>query len=392
LVALSTFEKNAKYSDISKLKTASRSVTIDKEKSNTLQFYQKRSTLASLKNRILGKITINVNVDQVQLDIFAEYNYLASSIQLEVVGDSQFTDYGVNEITDEHYNANSLYTARNSIRVIGTGDVFDKGTYTLLIKTDSYSKKLFKSLEDNQIAVDEDLNLPITIKIQSTILNEKLETENGALRLIDLEYNGNPDDDGNYLNTENELSIVLEFNDNLDNSNLSFDEDTNFAYLALDKKFHKNVSKKETLIKPSKIDKASVLSENMIQLIFQENSLQKGASYSLILDKRIEINQDLKDAGTLRIRTLMNKCNPKGSIATKDDSSGCKCKFPYSGPSCHQCQDDYKYNPYTQECFIIETCSNDICNHHGTCMVDPESGKAKCICNPGFKDDAEGSH
>lgn len=389
LVSLSNFQKTRRYQDISTLKTKPRTVTVDKEKSTKIQFYQTKSSIQSLKSKVIGRITIDIQVDQAQLDILAEYNFLVSSIQIEVQGDRQFTDYGTMEIVDN--NKNSIYTARNAIRTIGTGDIFERGTYTLIIKTDQYSKNLFKGLAKNDIPVEDELILPITIRIESTPITGKLEASDGKLRLIDIEYNGDPDDDGKYINTEEKLSIVLEFNNDLDDSELKMEENTSFAVLILDSKFHKGAIKGKKIVKPSQIDKSSVISENMVQLIFNAKTLQKGATYTLQLDKRIGINQDLLDLDTFTIKTSKTKCNPQGSVPTKDNK-GCRCKYPYKGPTCNECQDDYHFNKFTKECIMFETCSNEICNNHGQCIIEQETGAAKCLCFPGFTDDAEGAH
>ena len=94
LVSLSSFEKTKKYQDISTLKTKPRTVTIDKEKATKIQFFQTKSSIQSLKSKVIGRITIDVQVDQAQLDILAEYNYLGSSVKIEVLGDHEFKDYG----------------------------------------------------------------------------------------------------------------------------------------------------------------------------------------------------------------------------------------------------------------------------------------------------------
>ena len=94
--------------------------------------------------------------------------------------------------------------------------------------------------------------------------------------------------------------------------------------LVLDPKFHKGTSMSQKKVKPSQIDKTSVLSENMIQLIFYAKTLQKGASYKLELDKRITINQELTDLEALTIKTSTTQCNPKGSLPAKGLEKGCK--------------------------------------------------------------------
>ena len=92
-----------------------------------------------------------------------------------------------------------------------------------------YSKNLFKGLAENDIPVENELILPITIRIESTPITGKVETKDGILRLIDIEYNGDPDDEGKYINTEEKLSIVLEFNDDLDDSELNFEKNSAFC-------------------------------------------------------------------------------------------------------------------------------------------------------------------
>jgi hypothetical protein len=388
--ALSNFEKTPKYSDIKTLKDTPKTVSVDKEKSIKLQYYQTKDEVENMRSNILGKITIDVKLDQVQLDVVAEYNFLASNIQLEITGDENFNDVGVLEITNEHFDDNSFYTARNAIRVIGTGDVFERGQYTLIIKTDTYSKKLLQRLSDNGVPASDDILFPITIKIDSTPVGDDLKTTDGELRLIDIEYNGDPDNDGKAVNTQQELSIVMEFNDDLDNSDLKFEDNAIFAMLLLDPRFHKGATKGEKMVKPSQIDRASVLSENMIQLIFDANTLKKGATYTLKLDRKIGITQDIVDQDVMKIQTLLSTCNPKGTYKLKTTDS-CKCKYPYKGPTCFQCQDEYNFNPDTNECVLSETCQEDTCNGHGQCFVNKKTGSAECVCEPGFKDDVEGA-
>lgn len=62
------------------------------------------------------------------------------------------------------------------------------------------------------------------------------------------------------------------------------------------------------------------------------------------------------------------------------------------GPTCSQCQDDYKYNSETGECILWETCQEDTCNGHGICSIDQKTGLAKCSCDSGFTDDEDGNH
>ena len=404
LATLGSFEKSKRYSDLADLKNNPKTVTIDKEKSVKLAFYRTKNAIDSQKSTVLGKITIDVKIDQVQLDILAEYNYISSLIQLQLVGDENFSDVGVFEVDDEHFNSNQIYTARNSIRTIGTGDVFQKGTYTLLIKTDKYSQKLLKTMKENDIDVMDDLTIPFFIKIESTPVSGDLKPTDGKLRLIDIEYNEDPDNDGKALNSLQDLSIVLEFNENLDNTDLALnDPSSSFAVLKLDTKYHKGVKKGERVVKPSSMDKDDADSESdgplvnrmssqsTIKLVFPANSLKPGATYTLQLDSNIGINQDLKDFDMLTLKILDTKCNPKGVVLSKANAEGrCKCKYPYAGPTCYKCQDDYNFNPKTSECILFETCLEDTCNGHGQCFVSKKSGRAKCICDPGFKDDEEG--
>jgi len=372
-------------------------VTIDKEKTKTLSFYQTPSYIKSKKTKVLGRILLDVKVEQVQLDILAEHNYISSQIKLTLQGDQDFSDYSVAEIDDEHYKSNMIYTARNAIRTIGSGNVFNKGLYTLLIQTDSYTRNLFKGLEENNISVNEDMVIPFTIKIQSTPVKDDLSSSEDGLRLIDIEYNGDPDNDGKSINNEESLSVTFEFNDSLDNSNLISEDDdtsdTSFAWLEVDPKYHKSVKKNFRVVKATSIDRLSVMSENMVQLFFPARSLRKNTLYHLKLDKRIGVNQDIIEVDLLTIKTTSSNCNPMG-INKKDlnNEGSCNCKYPYMGPTCHQCQDEYQLNSQTNECFLFETCLDGTCNDHGSCFVNKKTGRAQCVCEPGFTDDEDGEH
>jgi hypothetical protein len=376
---LASFKPSSRYKEISTLSTNPMTIAIDKEKTRTLSFYQSVNYIKAKKTKILGKITLEVKADQVQMDVFAEHNYISSQVMLEIRGIDSFVDYGTVEFEDEHFNSNSIYTARNAIRTIGTGNVFIKGTYVLFIKTDSYSKSLFQAMEENNVKLSDDLLIPFTIKIESTPVKEDLKTTDEKLRLIDIEINGDPDDDGKSVNNEENLSITLEFNDNLDNTDLlDGGEESSFAVLALDKKYHKSVKKNFRNVTADSVDRLSVMSENMIQLVFSAKSLKKNAEYHLILDPRIGINQDILENDLLTIKTLSSKCNPMGVNKQKESSDGiCNCKYPYMGSTCHQCQDEYQFNSETNECFLFETCLEDTCNGHGQCYVNKKNGRAQ---------------
>lgn len=396
LATLASFQKTSKYSDIDSLKNNPKTVTIDKEKVTKLSFYQTKSSIENKKSAILGRIKVDVKLDQVQLDVLAEYNYIASQIQLEMISDDNFKDIGVFEVDDEHYNSSQIYTARNAIRTIGTSEVFKRGTYTLIIKTDPYTSMLFKGLKQNDIKLMDEIIVPITIKIESSPVRSDFTPTESELRLIDIEYNGDPDDDGQSINPEQDLSIILEFNNNIDDIDLRITEENGtFAKLVLDSEFHKKAKKSDVKVElyPTEMDKTAVLAESMVQLVFDGKALQKNAKYTLVLDKRIGINQDLKDNGLLTIKTMSTDCNPKGVNSKKLNEDGtCSCKYPYMGTTCHQCQDEYQYIPQSQECILPETCLDDTCNGHGKCYINQKTGRAHCMCDPGFTDDEDGTH
>lgn len=343
--------------NIDTLKDNPRTLTLDKEKRFRIGFYQTSDSLATKKYRILGKIDIDVQLDQVQIDVFSEYNYISSSISLELIGADKFKEISSFEVDDMHFTGvNQIYTARNAIRLIGTGNVLTKGKYTLLIKRGDYSKELMQTFTDNEISqkLIQNVKFPFTIRVESEPVSETLQTQNAQLRLIDIEYNGDPDDEGKTISTDTDLTVLLEFNDDLDTTDISIQF---LALLVLDKSFHEGVSKSQKTIEPITVNKSlSSNSQNSIQLIFPGKSLKKGAKYTLQLDSKIGINQELIDADAFTILTSTSSCNPKGVFDLNQNPNGvCTCKYPYMGPTCEECQDEYVFNSSLKECILFET-------------------------------------
>lgn len=303
LLALKSFVLTKSYKDVATLKENPKTVTIDKEKAKNFHLYRTKSNIMGKSRSLLGKISIEIKSDQAQLDITAEYNYITTQISLMLTGEDQFSDHGTFEVDDSHFATNQLFTGRNAIRLIGTGKMLPKGTYTLYIYADKFTKKLLQSYENEQLS--DDLLVPFNIRIDGTPVGEDLKVENEQLRLIDLEYNGNPDDDGKEINVDQDLSVTFEFNEDLDDSKLTLtDTDNSFVTLNLSKEFHKGTKRSERKVTPSVIEKPSTLSQNTIQVVFPVNSLKKNAKYTLQLDSRIGINPELQELDAFTIQTL----------------------------------------------------------------------------------------
>lgn len=319
---LNSFEKTSKYEDIAVLNQNPKTITIDKVKSLKFPMYLTKSGIESKRSNILGKININIEADNAQLNIFAEFNYLFTDIQLELRGNQAFKDIGIFEAEDQYFDENQPYTAKNSISLIGSGDSLPKGQYFLVIKERAYIRPLFKELKENEINDDlmKDMTIPLMITIEAVTLDDKLNTANqGKLTLIDVEYNGNPDDDGKSIIASQTLSVSLEFSDNLDNLN-SIIKGGNGALVVL--KEQKVKAKKEgATIAPNSIDKSSSVSDNILLVTFNANSLKESTKYKLELNSNIEVSKDLLDSSTLELQTMAMKCNPKGIVKSKTKSS-----------------------------------------------------------------------
>ena len=393
---LNSFERTSKYEDASTLSQNPKTITINKVKSTKLPLYYTKNSIESRRTNIYGKINLDVDSDNVQVDIFIEFNYLFSDFQLELIGNQSFKDIGVFEAEDKYFDINQAYTAKNSIRLIGSGDSLPKGQYTLIIKERAYIRPLLKELKSNEIPDNllKDITIPFMVTIESVPTDNKLNQINqGKLTLIDVEYNGNPDDDGKSIIPSQTLSISLEFNDNLDSLKTNLQGgDGAIVTLKLDKAYHKGVKKEEIVIIPNSIERSSTISENVLQVTFDPNTLRENAKYKLELNSNIDISSDLVQDKTLEIQTMALTCNPKGIFKSKTKSSGSwACKYPYTGKSWSQCLDDYHFNPKTNECILWESCQEDTWNGHGKWSVNENTGVAECAWDPGFADDNEGN-
>ena len=390
---LSSFEKTSRYEDIATLDKNQKTVTIDKVKSLKLPLFLTKSGIESKRSNILGKVNINIETENAQLNIFAEFNYLFADIQIELRGNQTFKDVGIFEAEDEYFDESQPYSAKNSISLIGSGDSLPKGQYILIIKERAYIRPLLKQLKENEISDDvmKDITIPIMITIEGVPLDGKLNQINqGKLSVIDIEYNGNPDDDGKSIIVSQTLSISLEFSDNLDSLN-SIIKGGNGGIVVL--KQQKTKGKKESeVISPNSIERSSTVSENILIVTFDPDSLTENTKYKLELNSNIDINKEIIDSSMLEITTMAVTCNPKGIIKAKTKSSSTwACKYPYTGKTCSQCLDDYHFNSKTNECILWESCQEDTCSGHGKCAINENTGVAEWTWDPGFTDSNEGS-
>ena len=319
---LSQFDLNSdNYKDLDTLKNKPATLNIDKQRRYKMSFFMTPSSLKAQKNIILGKAIIDVQLDQVQLDLFSEFNYISTSISLELVGKQKYKDSSNIEIDGEEYDSNEMYTGRSAIRMIGTGNVLQKGKYELYIKKSDYTTKINQAIDDAEFTnkLVENIKFPFTVKVHSALVNEDLTTKDQKLKLIDIEYNSDPDDDGKYVSIDKNLQVMLEFNDNLDNSKISYE---NLAILTLNKKHQKGVSNQKIVIEPKKISKVPTKAQNALLIIFSGSNLLINAKYKLSFDPGIEVSQELIDSDILTIKTLSTSCNSKGVLPSRTKTDG----------------------------------------------------------------------
>ena len=255
---LSQFDLNSDdYKDLENLRTNPANLVIDEQKRYKMSFFMTPSSIKTLKSRILGKAIIDVQLEQVQLDLFSEFNYISTSILLELKNFEKklkYSDLSDSEIDEEHYDSSEIYTGRSAIRMIGTGSVLTKGKYELYIKKSDYTERVNEAIDAAKFTekLIKNIKFPFTVKVHSALINDDLSTLDNKLKLIDIEYNSDPDDDGKYVSIDKNLQVMLEFNDDLDNRNIVYD---NLAILTLAKIQQRGVSKQKVIIEPEKTTK-----------------------------------------------------------------------------------------------------------------------------------------
>jgi hypothetical protein len=299
--SLELFKSQKAYSDIATI-SGSKTVTIGSEiYSEVIKLYHGTDVLKDNKGIVLGTIDIDVQTDQVQLDILVEYHYISSDLSLILLGDQKFTDISVFEEDDAHYESGQMFTARSAIRMIGTGDVLDKGKYTLRINRGDYSSQLIDAFTQENVPQSkiDKVHFPFVLKIYSFPIKGDLTTEKGQLKLLDVEYNQNPDDDGKSLNPGTKLTIQCEFNDDLDDYDYILKA---VATLDLDKSFHKGVRKEDISIQPSFVQKIPSTKNNLL-IEFPGKSIRANSKYRITFNSQIVINQEIETKDILVLET-----------------------------------------------------------------------------------------
>lgn len=90
--------------------------------------------------------------------------------------------------------------------------------------------------------------------------------------------------------------------------------------------------------------------------------------------------------------TLMNEttvcasnclCDWQGTSQCDEATGVCKCRFPFTGEDCSQCQKGHTKNPQTGDCQVGNVCKElggkVDCNGHGEC--DQHGENAICTCD-----------
>ena len=138
--------------------------------------YYLNNSIESRRTNIYGNICLDVDSDNAQVDIFIEFNHLFSDFQLELIGNQSFKDIGVFGAEDKYFDINKAYTAKNSIRLIWSGDFLSNGQYILIIKESAYIRPLIRELNSNEIPDNllKDITIPFMVTIKSVPTDNKL--------------------------------------------------------------------------------------------------------------------------------------------------------------------------------------------------------------------------
>jgi len=115
------------------------------------------------------------------------------------------------------------------------------------------------------------------------------------------------------------------------------------------------------------------------------SNLQLGRTYSLFIKASSFVSRaGVVSANYTQIHTYSTMscdCGGRGVCATNQTRAGCICDWPYAGPDCRSCT--VGFHRVGTECHSNTQCTNDTCNHHGTCS--DTQGYPVCLCDPAYE-------
>lgn len=137
----------------------------------------------------------------------------------------------------------------------------------------------------------------------------------------------------------------------------------------------------------------SAADPSVLKLVVPAGGLARGWCYTLDFPSEgagAGPDWDLAHLGHSReICATSCLCNWPGALGCDEQTSTCKCQWPYTGADCSACSAGFTLDPATGACTEARTCKEqggqETCNGHGQC--EQVGQRAVCQCEPGFAHD-----
>ena len=336
---------------------------------------------------IKEKVNLNINLKYVHSD-----NYMDISLK----DDNLLYILGTESIDNSHKNG--IWINKNIFINLNPGKYTIKLTYHKIFTY--FLSKIYNETELNEICHSFNLD------ISSSLINKNatITNENNELNQLEKNYLENAEiinvfpSNLNNIRLGNKLNLNIKFsNDFISNSNQLL-EMKSMIYLKEYDELN-NIIQGEKIIpnyigdfKSSSITFTFEINENIFsikkcyKLFYNPNTFNESFEYNL---KDLSISTENHIYCTMRC-----ECNPKSNFICSLNNK-CRCKFPYKGINCYDCEEGFSKS---EDGICIDNkltnliCTDkETCNNQGYCKIPFSSFNPydinlinPCICNDGF--------
>ena len=375
-------------------------IEVTKTKSYQFSSYVKENKGFYLNSQTSNLIKmINFNLKQTSnVDITLKYIHSDNLMDISLNDNLNLYILGIENIDNTHQNG--IWINKNINTNLKPGDYSIKLIFHKIFTY--YLEKIFTKEEMENICNGFDLDITFTIlNLQNSKVadndNDNKDSELQKLGLEDLNSNSiislNPSNMMN-LRLGNNLNIKLQFSFDYIQYSSQIEKMEKMIYLKeYDSSFSNSYG---DLIYPSYINN---FHSNSLSYTFElNNNFSPGKCYKLYYDQSKTSNEinDLIINQENHIYCIMScTCNPNSKFICSLNSK-CKCKFPYKGILCEECEEGYTR---TNDNFCIPNSLNNVkcndietCSGNGHCKIEGSAFDPydiniinPCICDSGFK-------